>query len=65
MFLKYHSGYNLCYIIKEEKNHEIYPNGYHVNPKKMDQIPYELIAELCQKITVDMWVEKYESSRKK
>jgi len=33
--------------------------------KKMDQIPYELIAELCQKITVDMWVEKYESSRKK
>ena len=99
--------------------HEIYPNGYHVNPKeplpfigiasqkhfigfyhlgiyafddilkwfvedwpkhvttkldmgkscirfkKMDQIPYELIAELCQKITVDMWVEKYESSRKK
>lgn len=33
--------------------------------KKMDQIPYDLIAELCRKITVDMWVEKYESSRKK
>ncbi len=23
MFLRHHSGYNLCYIIKEEKNHEI------------------------------------------
>jgi hypothetical protein len=99
--------------------HEIYPAGYHVNPKEplpfigiasqkhfigfyhlgiyafediskwfvteypkyvstrldmgkscirfknMNQIPYELIAELCQKITVDMWIEKYESSRKK
>lgn len=33
--------------------------------KKMDQIPYKLIAELCKKITVDMWVEKYEGSRKK
>ena len=32
--------------------------------KKMDQIPYKLIAELCQKITVDMWIEKYENSRK-
>lgn len=29
--------------------------------KKIDQIPYELIAELCQKITVHMWIEKYEN----
>lgn len=33
--------------------------------KKMDQIPYKLIAELSKKITVDMWIEKYESSIKK
>lgn len=30
--------------------------------KKMDQIPYQLIAELCQKITVPMWIEKYETT---
>lgn len=33
--------------------------------KKMDQIPYKLIAELCKKITVHMWIEKYENSWKK
>lgn len=33
--------------------------------KKMDQIPYELIAELCQKITVEMWIEKYEKYLKR
>jgi len=28
--------------------------------KKLDQIPYELIGELAQKITVDEWIKTYE-----
>lgn len=30
--------------------------------KNMNHIPYQMIAELCQKITVPMWIEKYESA---
>ena len=33
--------------------------------KKMEDIPYELIAELMQKITVQDWVDIYESQIKK
>lgn len=33
--------------------------------KNMEVIPYELIAELCQKITVKMWIETYENSLKR
>lgn len=33
--------------------------------KKMDQIPYDLIGELMQKITVEKWIEMYESAFKK
>ncbi|CAM1342884.1 DUF1801 domain-containing protein [Tenacibaculum aestuarii] len=33
--------------------------------KKMDDIPYELIAELCTKISVDEWISTYESAVKK
>lgn len=33
--------------------------------KKMDDIPYELIAELCKKFTVKEWIEIYESNIKK
>ncbi|WP_435253765.1 DUF1801 domain-containing protein [Tenacibaculum sp. A30] len=33
--------------------------------KKLDDIPYELIAELCTKISVDEWVSTYESAIKK
>lgn len=33
--------------------------------KKTDQIPYELIADLCKKITVEMWIEKYQKYLKK
>ncbi|MBP9739894.1 MAG: DUF1801 domain-containing protein [Chitinophagaceae bacterium] len=29
--------------------------------KKMDKIPYELIGELCSKITVEQWIECYET----
>ena len=30
--------------------------------KKMDQIPFDLIAELMQKITVNEWIKCYESN---
>lgn len=33
--------------------------------KKADQIPYALIAELCQKMTPLKWIELYESRLKK
>ena len=33
--------------------------------KKIDDIPYELIGELSSKITVDQWVDTYESNVKK
>ncbi|MDK9711552.1 DUF1801 domain-containing protein [Acidaminobacter sp.] len=32
--------------------------------KKMDAIPYDLIAELCRKITVEQYISLYEESRK-
>lgn len=33
--------------------------------KKVDQIPYELIAELVQKVDVQRWIDIYEKSIKK
>ena len=30
--------------------------------KKLGEIPYELIGELCTKITVNEWIEMYESN---
>jgi uncharacterized protein YdhG (YjbR/CyaY superfamily) len=30
--------------------------------KKLDQIPYELIGELAQKITVEEWIKTYEDT---
>lgn len=33
--------------------------------KKMDQIPYELIGELVQKMTVRQWIEIYEKAIKR
>jgi hypothetical protein len=29
--------------------------------KKMDQIPYDLIGELLTKMTVNQWIERYDS----
>jgi len=29
--------------------------------KKMDQIPYELLGELLSKMTVNQWIERYDS----
>lgn len=33
--------------------------------KKMDQIPFELIGELMRKVSVQQWVDTYESKLKK
>lgn len=33
--------------------------------KKMEDIPYNLIAELCQKISVEKWISLYETQFKK
>jgi uncharacterized protein YdhG (YjbR/CyaY superfamily) len=33
--------------------------------KKMHDIPYDLIAELCAKFTVEQWIDLYESNVKK
>jgi len=33
--------------------------------KRMDDIPYELIAELAQKISPEQWIQVYESNLKK
>ena len=33
--------------------------------KKTDDIPYDLIAELCRKLTVNEWINIYESAIKK
>lgn len=33
--------------------------------KKMDEIPFELIAELSKKMTVDEWINIYENNLKK
>ena len=32
--------------------------------KRLDDIPYELIAELCKKMTVQEWIDLYESNIK-
>lgn len=33
--------------------------------KKLDDIPYDLIGELCQKLTADQWINIYEKNIKK
>ena len=33
--------------------------------KKTDAIPFELIAQLCQKISVEKWIASYEKLYKK
>jgi len=33
--------------------------------KKVDQIPYDLIAELCTKMSADEWIGRYESALKR
>lgn len=33
--------------------------------KKVDEIPFDLIAELCSKITIEEWIDVYETNIKK
>ena len=33
--------------------------------KKLDEIPYDLISQLCKKLTAKEWIETYESTLKK
>jgi hypothetical protein len=33
--------------------------------KKTADIPYDLIGELMSKVTLDQWIERYESTLKK
>jgi len=33
--------------------------------KKIDAIPYELIGQLCEKMTVNDWIERYETALKR
>lgn len=33
--------------------------------KNMEKIPYQLIGELCSKISVEQWIECYEKNYKK
>lgn len=49
---------------KQEK-HKLDMGKSCVRFKKMDDIPYDLIAELCTKFTVDEWIDLYESNIKK
>lgn len=32
--------------------------------KRMDDIPYDLLGKLVSKVSVEKWIEKYESIRK-
>ncbi len=69
----YHSG-----IYAKPELHDWFVNEYpkHSNRKldmgkscirfkKIEEIPYDLIAELCTKMTVDEWIGIYESAIKK
>lgn len=33
--------------------------------KKIEEIPYDLIAELCTKMSVEEWIKIYETNTKK
>ncbi|NND62492.1 MAG: DUF1801 domain-containing protein [Flavobacteriaceae bacterium] len=68
----YHSG-----IYANEKIHNWFVSEYPkhckrkldmgkscVRFKKMDDIPYDLIAELCTKVTVEDWIALYEKNVK-
>lgn len=69
----YHSG---IYAIPELHNWFVNEYPKHVKRKldmgkscvrfkKIEEIPYTLIAQLCSKITVDNWISTYEKAIKK
>jgi uncharacterized protein YdhG (YjbR/CyaY superfamily) len=58
----------LNWFIKEYPNHtkaKLDMGKSCIRFKKVDQIPYKLIGELCSKITPKQWIEIYESKFKK
>ena len=65
----YHSGIYAIpelydWFVKEYPKHSKYKLDMGkscVRFKRMDAIPYELLAELLQKITIKKWVQTYES----
>lgn len=69
----YHSGIYanedlLNWFVKEYPNHvknKLDMGKSCVRFKKIEQIPYNLIAELCQKMTVQEWIDIYEKAIKK
>lgn len=69
----YHSGIYakkelLDWFVSEYPNHakrKLDMGKSCVRFKKMDDIPYDLIAELCTKLTVQDWIDIYESNVKK
>ena len=66
----YHSGIYadknlLDWFVKEYPNHvktKLDMGKSCIRFKKIENIPYELIAELCQKMTVQDWISLYEKS---
>lgn len=69
----YHSGIYARkefydWFVKEYPNHskrKLDMGKSCIRFKSMDDIPYDLIKELCAKITVDEWIEIYEQNTKK
>ncbi len=69
----YHSGVYakkelLDWFVSEYPNHakrKLDMGKSCVRFKKMDDIPYDLIAELCTKLTVQDWINLYELNVKK
>lgn len=58
----------LDWFVKEYPNHsqqKLDMGKSCIRFKKLDQIPYDLIGELMQKITVQDWISTYESLYKK
>ena len=69
----YHSGIYadktlLDWFVSEYKNHskrKLDMGKSCIRFNKIDELPYDLIAELCQKMTVQQWINLYEKNIKK
>lgn len=69
----YHSGVYAIpelydWFVKEYPNHskrKLDMGKSCIRFKKMEDIPYDLLAELCTKISVDQWIDVYEKNIKK
>ncbi len=49
----------------EHTSHKLDMGKSCIRFKKLDDIPYDLIGELCTKFTADSWIELYEKNVKK